>query len=106
MADSHSEIKANLEAKLQELERRAQGIEQRLRDPGEPDSEENAILRESDEVLVGLNDLTVHDIHEIRSALNRIDHGTYGKCVSCGRSIAKARLAALPFTGTCVECAR
>lgn len=102
----YSEIKALLEAKLHELEERAERLEQRLRDPGVADSEENAILRENDEVLTGLNELTEHDIHEIRRALDRIAHGTYGVCEGCGRSIAKARLQALPFTGTCVECAR
>ncbi|MCU0708497.1 MAG: TraR/DksA family transcriptional regulator [Pirellula sp.] len=106
MSKDHSEIRALLEGKLKELEERAQRLENRLSQPGEADSEENAILRENDEVLEGLNDLTVHDIHQIRLALDRIEHGTYGLCTECGRAIAKARLNALPFTSTCVECAR
>lgn len=106
MSKGHSEIKVLLESKLKELEERAQRLEHRLSQPGEADSEENAILRENDEVLEGLNDLTVHDIHQIRLALDRIEHGNYGVCTDCGRSIAKARLNALPFTSTCVECAR
>jgi RNA polymerase-binding transcription factor DksA len=106
MSKSHSEIKSLLEGKLKELEERAQRLENRLSQPGEADSEENAILKENDEVLEGLSDLTVHDIHQIRLALDRIEHGTYGVCADCGRAIAKARLNALPFTSTCVECAR
>jgi RNA polymerase-binding transcription factor DksA len=105
MSKAHAETKATLERKLRELEERAQGLENRLSHPGEADSEENAILRENDEVLEGLNELTIHDIHEIRLALDRIAHGTYGKCISCGQEIAKARLQALPFVGTCMQCA-
>jgi RNA polymerase-binding transcription factor DksA len=105
MANRHAEIKAMLETKLQELADRAERLENRLRDPGDADSEENAIVHENDEVLAGLSQLAERDIHEIKLALDRIEHGTYGICVQCGREIAKARLAALPFTGTCVQCA-
>jgi len=105
MTDGHSEIKAQLETKLKELEERAERIEMRLRDPGVADSEENAILHENDEVLTGLNDLAIKEIHEIKLAIHRIEHGTYGVCSSCGKRIAKARLTALPFAANCVECA-
>jgi DnaK suppressor protein len=106
MNKDYAEIKSQLERKLQELEERAQRLENSLSQPGEADSEENAILRENDEVLEGLNDLATHDIHEIRLALERIERGTYGVCTSCNRPIAKARLNALPFTSTCVDCAQ
>jgi DnaK suppressor protein len=106
MDKSHAETKLQLERKLKELQDRAAQLENRLSQPGEADSEENAVFRENDEVVEGLNELTIHDIHEIRLALDRIEHGTYGVCTSCGKRIAKARLNALPFTGTCVDCAR
>ncbi len=44
-------------------------------------------------------------VSESRAALDRIDKGTYGRCESCGKSIAKARLEAIPFTRYCVTCA-
>jgi RNA polymerase-binding transcription factor DksA len=105
MKNEHMQIKLQLEQKLKELEGRSERLENRLSQPGEADSGENAIFHENDEVLMGLNHVTIHDIHEIRLALDRIEHGKYGNCVECGRAIAKARLAALPFTGTCVDCA-
>lgn len=43
-------------------------------------------------------------ILEIDQALNRIQMGTYGVCESCGRSIERARLAALPYSRMCVTC--
>ena len=104
MAIDLTKIKSQLEAKLKELEERAERIENRLREPGVADWEENALLHGNDEVLSGLGDMTEHDIHEIRLALHRIEHGTYGIC-ACGQSIAAERLAALPFVCTCIGCA-
>lgn len=38
-------------------------------------------------------------------ALARVDAGTYGTCVGCGRVIAAARLEARPMATTCIACA-
>ncbi len=40
----------------------------------------------------------------IDKALTRIEGGTYGKCVNCGRLIPDERLRALPLTLYDVEC--
>jgi DnaK suppressor protein len=40
---------------------------------------------------------------EVREALGRIEHGTYGKCVDCGRRIEPARLLAIPWTPYCLD---
>jgi RNA polymerase-binding transcription factor DksA len=39
------------------------------------------------------------------TALERLDQGTFGRCVECGREIPAGRLQALPYTSHCVECA-
>ena len=39
----------------------------------------------------------------IEQALERIDAGTYGRCVDCGKVIPKERLAARPEVARCVE---
>ena len=44
-------------------------------------------------------------VAEARDALNRMDHGTFGICESCGQPIAPARLEAIPFARFCVKCA-
>lgn len=41
----------------------------------------------------------------VEVAACRIDDGTYGECVSCGRPIGSARLEALPAASECVVCA-
>jgi len=42
----------------------------------------------------------------IEEALKRIDEGTYGSCVECGKRIIKKRLDAIPYTELCIECQR
>jgi len=42
----------------------------------------------------------------LRDALSRIEQGTYGLCERCGQKIHADRLAVLPDTGLCIECAR
>ena len=42
---------------------------------------------------------------EVDAALARIDDGTYGVCVVCGRPIPAARLEVRPTATTCVGCA-
>lgn len=40
---------------------------------------------------------------KVNAALKRIDEGTYGFCVVCGRPIEKERLEALPYVDLCLE---
>lgn len=42
---------------------------------------------------------------EVFAALERVDAGTYGTCVVCGRPIPAARLEVRPMATTCVACA-
>ena len=43
---------------------------------------------------------------EIDAALKRVEDGTYGICVSCGREIAVERLEAYPWASLCIDCKR
>ena len=40
----------------------------------------------------------------VQAALHRIDLGTYGTCVDCGRSVPEGRLEAKPEAARCVAC--
>ena len=46
----------------------------------------------------------VRSIHEIRSALDRIEEGSYGCCERCDEAIPAKRLDALPWARLCVKC--
>ncbi len=43
-------------------------------------------------------------LYFIDEAIKRIDDGTYGSCLQCGKAIAKKRLQAMPYTELCIEC--
>ncbi len=45
------------------------------------------------------------DLRRIGDALQRMDDGEYGYCVSCGEPIAPKRLEIEPMTNQCVRCA-
>lgn len=40
----------------------------------------------------------------IDEAIKRIEDGTYGLCLQCGKPILKKRLKALPYGEFCIEC--
>jgi len=42
-------------------------------------------------------------LEQVQDALHRIEDGTYGKCLVCGRAIEPARLEALPWAANCLE---
>jgi RNA polymerase-binding transcription factor len=42
----------------------------------------------------------------VETALGRIDAGTFGNCLRCGKPIAPERLEALPWAEHCIDCAR
>ncbi|HEY0786876.1 MAG TPA: TraR/DksA family transcriptional regulator [Acidobacteriaceae bacterium] len=41
---------------------------------------------------------------QVRSALDRLDEGTFGECLHCGKRIGQKRLEALPWTPHCIDC--
>lgn len=41
----------------------------------------------------------------VRRALERIEKGTYGRCVRCGEEIVRGRLEIMPESAFCVKCA-
>lgn len=53
----------------------------------------------------GLIERTRRQIADLEAAASRSADGVYGTCASCGRPIGDERLAALPATRHCIECA-
>jgi DnaK suppressor protein len=43
-------------------------------------------------------------LHDIDTALGRLQSGGYGICVECGREISEQRLLATPTVQTCIQC--
>ncbi len=44
-------------------------------------------------------------LERLGNALNRIDEGSYGRCIRCGNEIPFGRLSAVPESLICVPCA-
>lgn len=100
----HGAVRLQLESQLAHLLKRFGTIEGDLRQTHDRDSGEQAIELENDEVLKGLDEMTLGEVRRIRSALARIADGTYGVCSTCGQPISEGRLAAMPGASTCLNC--
>ncbi len=70
-----------------------------------PDSGEQAIERENDDVLESLGGLARSELEKINAALERIERKEYGLCTECEKPISAERLKAIPFTEHCIDCA-
>lgn len=43
---------------------------------------------------------------QITAALDRLEAGTYGRCIRCGGAIVAARLDVMPYAENCIDCQR
>src|SRR6476659_5686424 len=43
-------------------------------------------------------------LRNVRSALRRIEDGSFGTCLHCEEDISPKRLAAVPWTAFCIQC--
>src|SRR2546423_7031776 len=105
------QIKQRLEAKRAELQENIASLTEAHPRPvdaleaseGPQDFEETAVdfLETQQEQSVLVNEQAL--LTEVRNALERIEKGTYGKCVVCGQPIPEKRLEALPWAARCVK---
>ena len=79
----HDTLRTQLEDRLTRLLHRVVKIEGDLRQTHDPDWTERATELENDEVLEGLDEMTLREIEQIRTALKRIESGSYGTCAAC-----------------------
>ena len=59
-----------------------------------------------DEISSQLAEVESRELASIEKALARIKTGSYGDCEHCGGKIKLARLKALPYATSCIECQR
>lgn len=83
---------------------------QRLRNEGR-EPRESEVQDEMDEVTSAEGRATAFEessiewrtLQQVRDALQRIEDGTFGRCIDCGRDIQPARLEAVPWTPYCLQ---
>lgn len=111
MAIDLNMMKKRLEEKQAELLANLGGLTQAHPKPvgpieandGAPDFEEVAVdfLEMQQEQSISVNEQAL--LTEVQQALKRIEQGTYGKCVECGRPIPEKRLEAIPWAARDIE---
>jgi DnaK suppressor protein len=69
-----------------------------------PDPTDRASLEADRNFMLRIRDREHKLIKKIRSALDRIENGTFGFCESCGEDISIQRLKARPVTTQCIDC--
>lgn len=105
-------MKRRLEEKQAELLANLGGLTEAQPQPTDPieaggvgpdDFEEVAVdfLETQQEQSIRANEQAL--LTEVQAALKRIEQGTYGKCVVCGRPIPEKRLEAIPWAALDVE---
>ena len=93
-----------LEAKA-EYGKRVTKIHDHARNPLEADSSEQAAQLGNVAVVSALETEATQELADIDAALQRIEDGSYGVCVTCGEDISEQRLIVRPESFECVDCA-
>ena len=73
---------------------------------GVGDNVDAAVDSANDEISSQLVEIESRELSQIEHALQRIAAGVYGRCEFCGGKISEARLNALPYTNSCIDCQR
>jgi DnaK suppressor protein len=77
-----------------------------LREQTGGDVVDAALDAAQDEISSQLAEVESRELAHIERALVRIKNGSYGDCEACGERIPLARLNALPYATSCIECQR
>jgi len=95
--------KAALGSKLEDLLKLAGGREGLEIQPAADPLDQVRSNADRDMAVETLNQ-QARSIHDIRSALARIEEGSYGRCERCDEQIPAKRLDALPWARMCLQC--
>jgi DnaK suppressor protein len=95
-----------LKNRLEELLSHADDTVSGMTQPKEnfPDPTDRASLESERNFMLRIRDRENKLIKKIRSALDRIENGTFGVCEECGENISIKRLKARPVTTQCIDC--
>ncbi len=100
-------FKKRLEARQQDLRRTVSRNQQDGRSSDEDtaqDIADKAASSYNKEFLFHQSNADRQLLQMVEGALARIQDGSFGQCISCGREINPKRLEAVPWTRHCIEC--
>ena len=98
-----SELEKRLREKERELWADMTRTEAEARTSGVAETQNGDVAAESKESLFQETTSDWNVFTQVRDALQRIEKGTYGTCVDCGRQIEEHRLDSLPWTAYCLD---
>ncbi len=110
---TRDELRARLEDDLARLEADIAEYEKKERDSLSEASGENAyrdhMADQGSATFERELDMTFEEnerdlLDQVRSAIARLEAGTYGTCTRCGADIPAARLEAVPTASLCITC--
>ena len=104
---STDQFKRMLQTKLQELQRSSSQIRQQGRTLEAGDSKDEgdrALISQTKDMLFRQSAQNAALMGSIRSALARIEDGSFGTCLNCEQEINVKRLKANPWVRYCVPC--
>lgn len=102
-----SKIIKQLEDEKQDLIETIKRLEERERNSGNDfigDEIDHATNDSQREILFSLSDIDRQKLDLIEEAIQKIDEDRYGTCEKCGKKIGIARLRALPYARSCINC--
>ena len=105
-----AELRGLLEARLAEVDENATSVAVDSRELAEDQGNEAGFLSEDGSSLAEAERLDVFSGNltqmraRIMNALERMENGTYGKCMRCGKDIPIDRLRAIPYAEYDVTC--
>lgn len=96
-------IRRQLNSQVQKAQfSRAAGESIRIQQVADPvDMTQEALARD---IAVQVLDHKSALVRRLRSAIDRIDEGSYGICLECEEGIAPRRLKAIPWAELCLSC--
>jgi DnaK suppressor protein len=96
-------LQTALEARQAELEKRIHNREEIAVDSSADMLDQTQYASQRDMAAADLERESA-SLREVRAALRRIQRGTFGICVDCAEEISRKRLAAVPWTASCLAC--
>jgi RNA polymerase-binding transcription factor DksA len=97
------QLQAELELLTAQLDQTEDQPGERSATSGHGETEHLKVLEERS-VLATIGSLTRTSLEDIRAALDRIEEGTFGRCLGCDGQIPWARLEVMPAASYCVSC--
>ncbi len=106
-----SAAKDSLRKKLEETRDRLRNqADRKAREGREVDTEnaadvaDQALRTYTKELSFSQSENEAQLLQMVNGSLSRMEDGTYGQCLSCGKEIGIRRLEAVPWTHLCIDC--